>query len=219
MDTPTTFDLGSDGKQITGDFFHNFSNFATFFNVAMNNDITGLFSGNKGNTVTRIFSYQPTKVGGSFGNEFINLFIGRTRQAFGNGVTGNLIIGDNFTYQEVAKLSVFTNVFSYHLSLTHYDNAEKQESFRFDTKHQSRTIQRIDFNINNKLRFAINIGAHIYSNSMFDWRMIMPMMLVLMIFLLRASEDILFMIILFYNIFNMFFCFIILYRRINLFHI
>lgn len=178
MDTPTTFDLGSDGKQITGDFFHNFSNFATFFNVAMNNDITGLFSGNKGNTVARIFSYQPTKVGGSFGNDYLNLFIGRTRQAFGNGVTGNLIIGDNFTYQEVAKLSVFTNIFSYHLSLTHYDNAEKGESFRFDTKHQNRTIQRLDFNINNKLRFAINIGAHIYSNSMFDWRMIMPMMLV-----------------------------------------
>ncbi|MDY4799664.1 MAG: hypothetical protein SO157_10080, partial [Bullifex sp.] len=177
MDSPTAFAL-EDGKQVTGDFFHNFSNASTFFNIAMNGDVTGIFTGNNGNNVTRIFSYQPTKVGGSFGNDYLNFFIGRSRQTLGNGVTGNLIIGDNFSYQEMMKLSIFSNVFSYHLSLTHYDNAEKQESFRFDTKHQNRTVQRLDFSLADKVRLSVNIGAHIYSNTMFDWRMIMPMMLV-----------------------------------------
>ena len=177
MDSPTAFAL-EDGKQVTGDFFHNFSNASTFFNIAMNGDVTGIFTGNNGNNVTRIFSYQPTKVGGSFGNDYLNFFIGRLKQAFGNGVTGNLIIGDNFSYQEMMKLSIFSNVFSYHLSLTHYDNAEKQESFRFDTRHQNRTVQRLDFSLADKVRLSVNIGAHIYSNTMFDWRMIMPMMLV-----------------------------------------
>ncbi|MGN0906113.1 MAG: hypothetical protein ACI4NM_03105, partial [Bullifex sp.] len=156
MDNPALFAL-EDGKQVRGDFFHNFSNAATFFNIAMNGDITGIFTGSNGNSVTNIFSYQPTKVGGSFGNDHLNLFIGRSRQTAGNGITGNMIIGDNFTYQELMKLSAFSDVFSYHLSLTHYDNAEKQESFRFDTKHQSRTVQRFDVSLGKTVRLSVNI--------------------------------------------------------------
>lgn len=178
MDNPATFSLSEEGKQIIGPYFHNLSNFAFFINPAMNGEWTGLAVDNNGNEGTSLFSHQPLKVGGSFGNSFLNFFIGRSRQAFGNGKTGNMIIGDNFSYQEMAELSLFTNVFSYHLSLTHFDNAENNQSFTFDGYHQNRSIQRLDFNIGNKFRFAVNIGALIYSRSVFDWRMVMPMMLV-----------------------------------------
>lgn len=178
MDTPTSFALDASGKQVAGDLYQSYTNFSTLFNIALNGDVIGLFTGNKGNANNGIFSHQPMKAGLSIGNNYMNFVTGRFKQAFGNGVTGNLIIGDNFSYQELMKLSFFTNVFTYHLLLTHYDNAETNTRFMFEGPHQNRSIQRFDFSFYDKFRFAVNIGAHIYSPTMFDWRMVMPMMIV-----------------------------------------
>ena len=178
MDTPLGFNLDSSGKQVAGDFYQSYSNFSFLINRALNGDLTGLFTGSNGNAVIKLFSHQPMKAGLSIGNNYMNFVTGRFKQAFGNGVTGNLIIGDNFSYQELMKLSFFTNVFTYHLSLTHYDNAETNTRFMFEGPHQNRSIQRFDFSFYDKFRFAVNIGAHIYSPTMFDWRMVMPMMIV-----------------------------------------
>lgn len=178
MDTPLGFNLDSSGKQVAGDFYQSYSNFSFLINRALNGDLTGLFTGSNGNAVIKLFSHQPMKAGLSIGNNYMNFVTGRFKQAFGNGVTGNLIIGDNFSYQELMKLSFFTNVFTYHLSLTHYDNAETNTRFMFEGPHQNRSIQRFDFSFFDKFRFAVNIGAHIYSPTMFDWRMVMPMMIV-----------------------------------------
>lgn len=180
MDDLVGFKLNTDGIQELGDLFHNYSNFSTLMNFALNGDFIGTFSKDKNNYTTGFFTHHPMKAGLSIGNDYMNFVIGRFRQSFGNGITGNLIIGDNFSYQELMKLSFFTNVFTYNLSLTHYDNADYAEpvSFQFCGYHQSRTIQRLDFSFFDKVRFTANIGAHLYTPTMFDWRMVMPMMLV-----------------------------------------
>lgn len=178
MDNPRSFSIGADGKQTDGDFFQNYSNFSALLNYSMNDELVGLLAGNKGNENTNIFVHHPIKAGLSIGNGYMNFVIGRFRQAFGGGVTGNMIIGDNFAYQELMKFSLYTDVFSYHLSLTHYDNVENSTGFMFAGTHQNRTIQRFDFALFDKLRLAVNIGAHISSPAVFDWRMIMPMMIV-----------------------------------------
>ena len=178
MDTPIGFQLDANGKQGVGNLYQSYSNFSTFFNIALNGEFIGSLIGNKDNANNSVFSHVPMKAGLSIGNNYMNFVIGRFKQAFGNGVTGNLIIGDNFSYQELMKLSFFTNVFTYHLSLTHYDNAETNTRFMFEGPHQNRSIQRFDFSFYDKFRFAVNIGAHIYSPTMFDWRMVMSMMIV-----------------------------------------
>lgn len=155
--------------------FYNFTNAGFILSPAL--DGSWHYYGNSKNIYT-FFNYQPTKVGGVIGNDFMNFYIGRSRQEFGNGVTGNMIIGDNFTYQEIAKLSFFSDIFSYYLSLTHFDNIETNTDFQLSGLHQNRLIHRFDFNIINKLRFTINIGAHMLTDSPFDLRMLNPMMII-----------------------------------------
>lgn len=179
-DGPQGFYIDKNGKLETGydsngnSYFYNFSNFGFIINPALDGSLQ--YFGD-GNNKYRVVTYQPFEAGGSFGNEFFNFFIGRSRQEFGNGITGNMLIGDNFSYQEVTKLSFFSDIFSYYLSLTHFDNVEDNQDFRFSGLHQNRLIHRFDFNLFNKLRFAVNVGAHMLSDAPFDLRMLNPMMI------------------------------------------
>ncbi len=152
--------------------FYEFTNFSFLVAPSYDGGWTYFFEKNG------ILPGHPIKVGGSFGNDFMNLYIGRTRQEFGNGVTGNLIIGDNYSFQEVVKASFFSDLFTYDLSLTHFDNIEYDQAFKLSGMHQNRLIHRFEFNILNKFRFVFNIGAHILSDSPFDIRMLNPMMIV-----------------------------------------
>lgn len=172
------FDLNSNGEVIKGDYHYTFSNISFILSPAYGGGWSFLMSSQDKATGYGFLAFQPIKVGGSFGNEFMNFFIGRDRQAFGNGVTGNLVIGDNFSFQEIAKLSFFTDIFSYTLSMTHFDNIEDSTAFKLDGMHQNRLIHRFDINFLNKFRFALNIGAHMYTQSAFDLRMFNPMMIV-----------------------------------------
>lgn len=124
--------------------------------------------------------YQPFKLGLSIGNEYINFQIGRNRQEFGNGIIGNMLVGDNFSYQDMMRFSVFSDIFSYYLSFTHFDNVSpgRHTSFSFNGPHQTRLIHRFDFNILNKVRFVFNMGGLFTTDSPFDWRMFTPMMVV-----------------------------------------
>lgn len=179
-DGPQGFYVDENGKLKSGyngnneSYFYNFSNVGFLFSPAMDGSIQ--YFGD-GHNLYRVVTYQPFEAGGSFGNEFFNFYLGRTRQGFGNGISGNLVIGDNFSYQEVAKLSFFSDIFSYYLSLTHFDNVEENEDFRFSGLHQNRLIHRFDFNFFNKFRFAVNVGAHMLSDTPFDLRMLNPMMI------------------------------------------
>ena len=81
-------------------------------------------------------------------------------------------------------LSLFSDIFSYELSVTHFDNVEtdvvsgSDRGTQLSGSHQNRVIHRFDFNIINRFRFAINIGAHFVMDSPFDLRMFNPMAIV-----------------------------------------
>ena len=171
------FALDPNGNVINGNNFYNFSNFSFLLSPVYGGGWSFLMDVNE-HVNYGLYNYHPIKAGGSFGNEFMNLFIGRDRQAFGNGITGNMVIGDNFSFQEMVKLSFFSDIFSYYISLTHFDNVENDQPFSFNGYHQNRLIHRFDINLFNKFRIAVNVGAHMLTDSPFDFRMLNPMMLV-----------------------------------------
>lgn len=178
-DAPVGLALGDDGKQMRGDLFYYFTNFSLLGAPGLDGDWYFLnFMAN--DHVFQMNVYQPFKVGLSLGNDIVNFYIGRHRQEFGNGILGNMILGDNFSYQDMMLFSVFSDVFSYYLSFTHFDNVSPGHNtgFQFNGPHQSRIIHRIDFNIVNKVRLTFNMGGLFVTDSPFDWRMLTPLMVV-----------------------------------------
>ena len=61
------------------------------------------------------------RAGVSLGNNYFSFISGRYPFSLGTSVTGNLIAGDNFTYQEIAMATFMNNYFTYSLSLTNFD--------------------------------------------------------------------------------------------------
>ena len=94
------------------------------------------------------------------GTDFLHLYIGRNRQALGLGQTGNLMIGDNFIYQDFGKFTIHTNYFTYNLSITVFDRqkntlideytplgATKLSSTSFNGKKQYRVVNNYQINL------------------------------------------------------------------------
>lgn len=190
QDSGIGFDVKNE-KLVPGDFFYNFTNMSMLASPGMDGEwYTMNFI--SPDHVYSMNVYQPYKVGASLGNSFLNLYFGRTRHEMGNGITGNLVIGDNFSYQETLKFSAFSDFFSYYLTLTHFDNVRSitdpdnpnyipqniPSSFSLNGPHQNRVMHRFDLNLFNKIRLAINIGGLFVSDSAFDLRLLTPMMLV-----------------------------------------
>lgn len=175
--SPKGFKIGDDGIVAKGNYFYDITNAGFLFSPTINGEweyLSNPLSGQRDDT-HNLLTYQPFKLGAYLSNGILGFYMGRTRQSMGSGVTGNLIIGDNFSFQEIMRFSAHSDIFNYYLSLTHYDNVEEAQDFRFDGIHQNRTIQRFDFNFKDKVRFAVDLGCHIASSSMFDWRMFTPM--------------------------------------------
>lgn len=140
-------------------------------------DSTLNFFGSKG---AAIYSLMPTIARGSIGNDIASLVIGRTRHSMGNGKTANLVVGDNFSYQEVLTLKVTTNNFTYNVDVTHFDTQASDgvvENPHFDGRQQNRVIHRFDFNLWNKVRVVLNLGTLYYTSSSFDFRWFIPFMI------------------------------------------
>ena len=53
-------------------------------------------------------------------NDYINFTAGHYPHSMCNGITGNLLVGDNFYYQEIITLS-FMSRFTYNISVTHFN--------------------------------------------------------------------------------------------------
>lgn len=64
----------------------------------------------------------PYRAGASIGNDYLSFILGRYPHSIGSGITGNLVVGDNFNYQEIANLSFVSNYFSYNISFTRFDS-------------------------------------------------------------------------------------------------
>ena len=143
-------------------------------------------------------SELPYKAGLSLGNDYISFIMGRYPHSVGNGITGNLLVGDNFTYQEVAALSFVSNHFSYNISLTRFDqqlyarNVVKDEKGNlysdpygtqtiisrneFQGPQQFRVVHRFDITLFNLMRLGVNLGT-IYNGTAFDLRFFYPFVL------------------------------------------
>lgn len=125
-------------------------------------------------------SFQPFKVGLSTGNEWFNFQIARNRQSFGHGVTGNLLITDNFSYEEYVRATFSSGFFNYYLDITHFDQQNSPlgfDSFRLSGKHQLRAMHRFEFTLTDSLVFSISLGSMFQSDSVFDWRLLIPLMI------------------------------------------
>ena len=131
----------------------------------------------------------PFRAGGSFGNDYFNFIIGRFPHSAGSGVTGNLIIGDNFNYQEVMLASLQSNHFTYNISITRFDqqdtaanNAGSQyytdfSRHEFDGMQQFRINHRFDVTLFDKVRLALNLATIYNSHYGFDFRFFYPFVL------------------------------------------
>ena len=124
----------------------------------------------------------PYRAGASIGNDYISFIFGRFPHSIGNGATGNLIIGDNFDYQEIALLSLISNYFTYNISVTRFDqqNLYGNHGFlrnKFTGNQQIRVVHRFDINIVNKVRIALNLATLYNASSIFDLRFFYPFMI------------------------------------------
>ena len=124
----------------------------------------------------------PFRAGASIGNDYVSFIFGRFPHSIGNGITGNLLIGDNFDYQEVTALSFMSNYFTYNISVTRFDlqSLEGNHHFvrnKFLGEQQVRVNHRFDINILDKARFVLNLGTMFKSSSFFDIRFFYPFMI------------------------------------------
>lgn len=130
-----------------------------------------------GENGTGMYGQVPTLARGAIGNNWVNLITGRTRHKLGSGES-NLLVGDNFLYQELFKLSFISNNFTYNIDITHFDNQTGETTFSrpsFDGKHQMRVVHRFDINFFDRVRFVANLGTLYYTDSAFDFRFINPL--------------------------------------------
>ncbi len=133
-----------------------------------------------GRNNTGMASNVPTLARGVFGNDYFNIILGRSQQSMGAGFTGNMIVGNNFNYQEMLKLGFLSNPFVYNISYTHFDTQSGLTSFdrpKFGGKHQIRLVHRFDINVHNKVRLVLNLGTLYFSDSVFDLRLFTPFMM------------------------------------------
>lgn len=124
----------------------------------------------------------PHRAGASIGNDYISFIFGRFPHSVGGGFSGNLLIGDNFDYQEIATLSLMSNYFTYNISVTRFDQQalEGNQGFernKFSGPQQLRVLHRFDINIIDKVRFAINLATLYNALSLFDLRFFYPFMI------------------------------------------
>ena len=136
--------------------------------------------------MTGLATEFPYRAGASIGNNYFNFILGRFPHSIGSGITGNLLVGDNFNYQEVSNISLMSNFFTYNISITrfdqqniHADNPNYSDFSRseFDGMQQFRVLHRFDVNIVDKARIALNLATIYNSHYGLDIRFFYPFVL------------------------------------------
>ena len=128
----------------------------------------------------------PLRAGLSIGNNSISFILGRYPHSIGSGVTGNLVVGDNFIYQEVTALSFMSRYFTYNISVTRFDQMESKgpgslitdtSRNEFTGPQQYRVIHRFDIPVFDKGKVSLNLGTIYNSTFGFDLRFFYPFVL------------------------------------------
>ena len=129
----------------------------------------------------QLYGEIPSLARGAIGNKWMNVIAGRSRHRMGLGYTGNMVVGDNYKFQEILKLTATSNAFTYTMDFTHFDIQDEKGAIdkpRFSGPQVLRLIHRFDFNVVNKLRIAANIGFSLVSDNIMDMRLITPLFMV-----------------------------------------
>lgn len=124
-------------------------------------------------------THRPMKIITSLGNEWMNITFGRDRISLGNSELSNLIIGDNFSFQEFVRLSFFMPWLSYSLNITNFctqSGVTTLDEMSFSGMHQTRIIHKFAVDAFDNFRITITQGAMIYNDIGFDFRYLMPLM-------------------------------------------
>ena len=128
----------------------------------------------------------PLRAGLSAGSDHVSFIIGRYPHSIGSGVTGNLVVGDNFVYQEVAALSFMSRYFTYNISVTRFDQMESRgegslitdiSRNEFTGPQQYRVIHRFDVPVTDRGKVSLNLGTIYNSSFGFDLRFFYPFVL------------------------------------------
>lgn len=123
----------------------------------------------------------PNIARGAVGFKWFNVTLGRTRAKIGPGITGQMVMGDNFRYQEMMRLAFTSNYFEYSLSITHFDRETGMTTLNkpsFDDFQDIRVLHRIEANILNKARIGLDLGFLLYVRNALDIRLFTPLMIV-----------------------------------------
>ena len=100
----------------------------------------------------------PRRAYASIGTNGLNLLVGRDRVSAGNGITGNLVVGDGHWWNDFAKLSVLKYPFAYDFTMMSFDvNGDDYENHPLDFK-------QFDYNSPHKI-----VALHRFSMAPFKW--------------------------------------------------
>lgn len=128
---------------------------------------------------------MPLIAWASVGNGRMNFAIGRDRVSAGDGKTGNMLVGDNFTFQNYAKASYISPYFSYDLTVRAFDpekkelGADRSETFFHDYDLASVAVvdHRLSAAFLKHFTFTMAEGMLVYGNDVFgDIRFYNPFM-------------------------------------------
>ena len=124
-------------------------------------------------------TYHNYNCEGVIGNDNMAFMLGRNKLNEGRGQTGNLLISDNFRFQEYMKYSFYSDFVSYHMTLTQFgtqdtDEEYEAESFTSSGYQQVRIIHRIEFNPFDNFGMVLSSGATMYTDNPYDFRNLFP---------------------------------------------
>ena len=170
MNTSSIVDKSNDDKIIPGIPLSSFGFLVDYRNNSFNTILN--------NCSVPVYGETPSVARGAIGGRWMNVVIGRTRQQMGSSRTANLVVGDNYLFQEAMDFSFFAEPFTYSLNLTHFDLQDSNgivEHTRYSgPKQQIRIMHRFDAALIDNFRVALNLGNIIYTDNPFDIRYLFP---------------------------------------------
>ena len=124
--------------------------------------------------------YRPHKAYFSSGFNRFSFILGRDRMSAGNGFSGNLTIGNNFVFQDFAKVSILYPFVSYNMTIASFDPNETntaeepaktaKNSLDFSTwddYHPEVINHRLSLNFFNKVTLTLTEGVMQFTDNAF----------------------------------------------------
>lgn len=126
----------------------------------------------------------------SAGNQYISLTVGRGRLSWGNGLAGNLLLGDTLPYHDYVNISASNNTwFDYNMLISFFTHPmnfvdENGDPRDYDYRNNLTGIQflmahRFEFRmLSDKLRLTVNEAVMYQSEeNYFDYRLLNPILI------------------------------------------